>query len=210
MNKFFPSIIAFVLLTLVLSGCNLTSKSIFSSPTITPVPTLTFIPPTQTVAPSPSPTQFPTKTPAPTETAFPATATFTSTPTPQQLLLRRKCGRDYLVRANEPIQIFYGGWGVTGNELAVQWSTSLIVELEIDGQVIPGELQQPTHDLPYNCTSHPEDTYWLYYMVILPGLSEGEHYVTVTISSLRALPDGSGMTYGPGQLLTQNFTITTR
>jgi hypothetical protein len=127
---------------------------------------------------------------------------------PQQVLLRRKCGRDYIATADKPLKLFYGGWGVFGKELADQWSTALLVDLTIDGQTVPGELQAPTRRLPLNCTTHAEDVYWLYYVVIIPGLSAGQHDVTVTISSLRKLPDGTGPTFGPGQLLTQNFRIT--
>ena len=171
-------------------------------PTASPAPTLTSspIPPTATITPSPIP---PTDTPPPT-------ITFTPTPTPQPLLLRRKCGRDYMVDPNMPLQIFYGGWGVFGKDLADQWSTSLVVYLTIDGEIVEGNLQTPAHLLPYNCTSSAENVYWLYYMVTIPGLPPGEHYVSVKFNALRVLPDGAGLNYGPGQIAENTFKIITR
>ncbi len=110
--------------------------------------------------------------------------------------------------ADRPLQIFYGGWGVVGKELADQWMTALVIDLVIDGETVAGELQTPADDLPYNCKSdRSENLYWLYSMVIIPGLPAGEHNVTVIFSSLRALPDGTGLTFGPGQLLENNFRI---
>ena len=176
----------------------------FLGPTLTPMPTITL-----TASPTPSPTETRTLTPTPTNTA-PPTATFSPTAVPQSLLLRRKCGRDYIVRANEPIQIFYGGWGVIGKSLADQWTTALVAEFTMDGEVIAGELQPPTKTLPYNCTTSPADVYWLYYIVTLPGLSPGDHYIKMKFSALQALPDGTGPVLGPGPLLEQNFKITAR
>jgi hypothetical protein len=100
--------------------------------------------------------------------------------------------------------------GVSGMDLADQWSTSLVVDLEIDGEPVTGELQAPVHELPYNCRESPEDIYWLYYMAILPGLSTGQHQVTVTFSSSRALSDGGGTLFGPGRFTEETFTISGR
>ena len=189
------TLIAFFLMGILGSGC---APGQLFGPTITPsaTPTLT-----------PSPTQTPTETP--TVTPVPPTETFTPTPVPQPLLLRRKCGRSYVVKANEPLQLFYGGWGVKGKELADNWATSLIVNLTIDDEVISGELQPPTRDLPYNCTTDSEDIYWLYYVVTIPGISPGEHHVRVTFSSLRALSDGFTH-FSTGQLVEQTFLLITR
>jgi hypothetical protein len=133
----------------------------------------------------------------------------TETPVPQPILLRRPCGKGYIVRADEPLQIFYGGWGVRGKELADQWATSLVIELAIDGQPVAGEIQSPTHDLPYNCRpSGHEDTYWVYYMTSIPGLPPGDHHISVVFSSLRPLPDGSGPIWGPGEMFENSFIIT--
>jgi hypothetical protein len=115
-----------------------------------------------------------------------------------------------MVQPNEPLQIFYGGWGVYGRELADQWSTSLVVDLEIDGEPVTGELQPPVHELPYNCQESGVDVYWLYYTTMIPGLSTGPHSVAVTFSSLRALSDGSGLSFGPGQFVQETFTISGR
>ena len=190
---------ALLVMTLIASACGLGQ---FLAPTLTPSPTATL---------TPSPTQTPTETLTPTGTPSP-TATLTPTPVPQPLLLRRRCGRDYLVRPNEPIQLFYGGWGVKTMELAGQWESAIVIELTIDGEVIPGELQRPVDELPYNCIAESQpDIYWLYYVTILPGLSPGKHRVSVFIKSLRALPDGtSGLTFGPGQIAEQTFFISTR
>jgi len=194
-----PSLfIGFLVIILITSGCG---SGQFLGPTLTPSPTLTL---------TPSPTQTPTKPLTPTHTPLPPTATFTPTPAPQPVLLRRKCGRDYLVKPNEPIQIFYGGWGVKGKELADQWATSLIVEMTIDDEVIVGELKPPTDILPYNCTTDVANVYWLYYTAVIPGLSPGEHLVSVKFKSLRKLPDGTGPTFGPGQILEQTFKLITR
>lgn len=97
-----------------------------------------------------------------------------------------------------------------GKELADQWWTALTVDLTIDGQPQAGEMQPPAPDLPHNCRPDREDTYWLYYMITIPGLSEGEHDVSVKFYALRALPDGSGLIYGPGQLLENTFKVTAR
>ncbi len=163
-------------------------------------------------AESPTPTLPPaSSTPVPTETIIPSPTLVpaTSTPIPQQLLLRRRCGRDYMVDADKPIQLFYGGWGVLGLELAAQWSSAYSVDLTIDEQTVKGELQRATLDLPLNCQTG-EDIYWLYYMTILPGLTTGDHHVRVRFNSSRALPDGTGPTYGPGPMEEQTFVISTR
>lgn len=202
MNKktstFSALFVGFLVIILITSGCG---PGQLLGPTLTPSPTITL---------TPLPTQTPTETLTPTETPLPPTATFTPTPAPQPVLLRRKCGRDYLVKPNEPIQIFYGGWGVKGKELADQWSTALIVEMTIDGEAVSGELQAPTDTLPYNCTTDVENVYWLYYTVVIPGLTPGEHLVSVKIKSLRKLPDGTGPMFGPGQIVEQNFKLITR
>ncbi len=172
-------------------------------------PTETAVPPLRT--PSPLPTQTPTPTPAPTETEPPPTATATSTPSPtpapQPLLLRRFCGRDYVARAGEAIELFYGGWGVLGLDLAQQWATALTVDLTIDGSPVEGQQQPPAPDLPFNCSAEPDDVYFLYYRVVLPELGPGTHDVTVAFNALRALSDGS-IIYGPGQIAVQTFRIT--
>jgi hypothetical protein len=167
------------------------------------------------VPPSPSPSPRPTQEPPTATTKSPATVkpspspkSATETPAPQPILLRRPCGRDYLVRANHALQIFYGGWGVQGESLAGQWATSLVIDLTIDGQPVPGGIQPPTQDLPYNCRPSGEETYWVYYMTVIPGLPPGDHDVSVTFSSLRPLPDGSGPTWGPGELFENTFRIT--
>ncbi len=192
--------ITLILLILLVTGCTAEPAMV---PTASPAPTMTVspIPPTATIIPSPIP---------PTETPLPPTITYTPTPTPQPLLLRRKCGRDYIVNPDMPLQIFYGGWGVIGKDLADQWSTSLVIDLTIDGEIVEGTLQPPTHLLPYNCITSAEDVYWLYYMVTIPGLPPGDHYVSVKFNTLRVLTDGTGLNYGPGQILENTFKIITR
>ena len=192
--------VALILLIVIMAGC--TAEPALA-PTASPMPTLTSspIPSTATLTPSPIP---------PTEPPLPPTVTYTPTPTPQSLLLRRKCGRDYMVNPDMPLQIFYGGWAVNGKDLADQWSTSLVIELTIDGEIVKGALQPPAHLLPYNCTIHSEDIYWLYYMVTIPGLPPGDHYASVKFNTLRVLSDGSGLNYGPGQILENTFKIITR
>lgn len=191
--------ITLILLFILMAGCS-AEPVIF--PTASPAPTMTTSPVPPTVTSTPSPI-------LPTETALPPTVTYTSTPAPQPLLLRRKCGRDYIVNPDTPLQIFYGGWGVHGKDLADQWSTSLVIEFTIDGEIVEGTLQPPAHILPHNCTTHPEDIYWLYYMVTIPGLPPGDHYVSVKFNTLRVLSDG-GLNYGPGQILENTFKIITQ
>jgi len=181
-------------LLLTLCGCGTSPAT--AAPT--PVPSETSLPPT--ASPAPTITVEPSSTPVPP----------TPTVTPLRVLLRRKCGGEYLVTANKPVQIAYGAWAVRGRDLAEQWMTVLSVELTIDGVIVPGELQPVADDLPWNCTADPDDTYWLYFTSILPGLSSGRHPVTVTFHSLRPLPDGSGATFGPGQILKQDFTLDVR
>jgi len=153
---------------------------------------------------TPSETPLPTEIALPTDTAAPSSPT----PAPQPLLLRRSCGRDYVVRADEPTEIFYGGWGVKGLDLAQQWSTALTIDLTIDGAAVTGRLQPPAPELPYNCPKGFEDSYWIYYSTVLPGLAAGTHDVTVAFNALRALPDGYGSTFGPGEIAKQTFWIT--
>jgi hypothetical protein len=164
----------------------------------------------QNAATSPAPTVTPSDTPAPSDTPVPTRTPVlaTSTPIPQPLLLRRPCGRDYVVRADEPVEIYYGGFGSKGKELAEQWATALTVELTIDGEVIPSEAHAPAPDLPYNCADDYEDSYWIYFTAAIPSLSAGRHDVTVTFNALRPLSDGYGTNYLPGQLATQTFRIT--
>jgi len=171
-----------------------------------PAPTQTAAPPPTSSQPSQTPT--PTEMPNPTETAPPKTATATPTPVPQPLLLRRACGRDYVVRANEAIEVFYGGWGVRGIDLARQWATALTIDLTIDGLPVEGHQQPPAADLPYNCPKDVEDSFWLYYSAVIPQLAPGTHHVNVTFNALRALPDGYAGTYGPGQIARQTFRVT--
>jgi hypothetical protein len=99
---------------------------------------------------------------------------------------------------------------VRGVDLAQQWATALSVELTIDGTPIHGQQQSPAADLPYNCPRDLEDSYWLYYIALIPQLSPGRHDAIVTFKGLRALPDGYGDTYGPGQLAQQTFRITSQ
>lgn len=177
------------------------------------------IPPTQTAIP-PSETPLPTHTPSPTPTTTPTetippptltpTITLTPTPTPQQLLLRRVCGRDFVVRANQPIEIFYGGWGVLGLDLAREWVTSLTVLLTIGGNRVEGSQQPPAPELPLNCRPDTGDTYWIYYKAVIPGLAPGFYNVTMAFKASKALPDGSGVIYGPGQIAKQTFRITSQ
>jgi len=191
-----PTVKLICLLALAVSSCAAPPPA----PTETVTPSPTSLPPTHT----PSPTE----SPKPTETAPPPTATATPTPAPQPLLLRRSCGRDYVVRAGEAIEIFYGGWGVRGLDLAEQWATALTVDLTIDELTVQGHQEPPAPDLPYNCPKDLEDSYWLYYRAIVPQLAPGTHHVTVTFNALRALPDGYGGTFGPGQIAQQTFQIT--
>jgi len=171
-----------------------------------PSPAATSTPSPTDTSPPPSVTPQPTFTIEPTDTPLPPTPT----QTPLRVMLRRKCGGDYLVTAGKPVQMVYGAWGVQGRDLAEQWLTVLTVELTIDGQTVPGDLQPVADDLPWNCTDDPEDLWWLYYTTLLDGLSSGEHPVTVTFFAARPLPDGAGMTYGPGQILKQDFTLDVR
>ena len=88
--------------------------------------------------------------------------------------------------------------------------TALVIDLTIDGETIAGELQPPANDLPYNCKSDRyEDVYWLYSIVIIPGLPAGEHRVSVVFKGLRPLSDGT-ITYGTGKLLENTFRITAK
>ena len=158
---------------------------------------------TLTALPTPSAS---TQPPEVTKTLPPATPS--PTPSSQPLLLRRSCGREYVVRADAPISIYYGEWSTNGRDLADQWATSLVVDLVIDGQHVQGQPQVPAADLPYNCPSDPENSYWVYYAAFLPGLAAGVHNVDVTSTALRQLPNGYGnVTYGPGELLHQTFTV---
>jgi len=158
----------------------------------------------------PSATELPpTPTPAPSATAVPSVTPIPPTPTatPQPILLRRPCGGDYRVRADYPLQIFYGGWGVKGKDIADQWMTAITIDLTIDGEPIKGTLQLAKSDLPYNCKPNREaDTFWVYSMVMIPGLSAGTHHVRVVFGALRPLSDGT-VNYGTGQLFENTFSI---
>lgn len=173
------------------------AETLTAEPTDTPKPTLTY-------TPTVTPTETATITPTPTITLTP-----TSTPAPQPLLLRKVCGTSYVVKAGQPIKLFYGAWGVFGLDLAQQWTTNLTVDLTIDGNSVKGYQQPPTTQLPYNCKSIAAGVYILYYMTVLPELAPGAHNVKVTIKALAALSDGAAV-YGPGLLDEQTFTITVK
>ncbi len=179
-----------LLLALLIYGCSQVPPPV----TMTPLPSPSAFPPT--------PSSPPSATPVPSATLVPPTPT----PSPQPLLLRRPCGKDFAVRANSPLQIFYGGWGVKGKDLADQWATALVVDLTIDGESILGTVQPPAPDLPYNCRPAQEGTYWVYSMITIPGLSTGRHHVREVFSSLRPLSDGT-LSYGTGKLFENTFTI---
>jgi hypothetical protein len=186
------------LIALTLSSCSV----LFGSPTQATPPTSTELPPSQT--------PWETQTPAPTATMPPPTATVTATatPIPQPLLLRGACGTEYAVRTGESIEIFYGGWGVLGYDLAQQWATAITVQLTIDGLLVEGQQLPPSTDLPYNCLPESSgDIYWVYSRTLVSELSPGLHIVTVTMQALRAIPDGAGRFYGPGLIGYTKFEI---
>ena len=98
-----------------------------------------------------------------------------------------------------------------GKELADQWSTNLTVELTVDGQSIDGELQPPSEELPLRCNASVAGQYWIYHVAVIPGLSPGDHSVTVTFNALRPLPhEPDGAIYGPGEIAKLTFTISAR
>jgi hypothetical protein len=93
--------------------------------------------------------------------------------------------------------------------LAQQWTTSLIVDLSIDGLLTFGELHPPEADLPFNCPKDYNDSYWLYYTTTISGLSQGVHNITVTFNTLKALPDyPGGKYYLPGKIRLDKIKVT--
>ena len=159
---------------------------------------------TSTCTPTFTPTDTATITPVPTDTSTP-----TSTPAPQPLLLRKVCGTSYVVKAGQPIKLFYGGWGVVGLDLAQQWTSVLTVDLTVDGLTVKGYQQPPTTKLPYNCGPTAAGIYMLYYIAVIPDLAPGTHNVKVTMKASSALSDGSAI-YGPGLLSEQTYQITSK
>jgi hypothetical protein len=127
----------------------------------------------------------------------------------QSILLRGRCATEYSVKADEPILIYYGGWGVEGLDLAQQWTTALNVSLSIDGSPVYGEQQLPLADLPLTCPDKDfEDSYWIYYTTVIPGLSPGEHDAAIAFSASRALPDKvGGPYYEIGDIVSDAFKI---
>lgn len=205
-----PPLLLLTMLCILVSSCAQVAPQLTAVSTTSP-PSATSIPATSTLSPS-STQPPPTATSTSTSTAIPSNTPVppTTTPVPQELLLRRVCGRDYVVKADQPLKIFYGGWAVKGMELADQWENSLVVDLSIDGETVPGQLQPPADDLPYNCKTDPqEDMYWLYSVVIIPRLPAGEHRISVVFNALSALSDGT-TTYGTGTLLENTFILTAR
>jgi len=95
-----------ILLAVVLLASILATACAPSPASPTPLPTSTELPPSRT--PEPTETLVPTHTPIPP----------TPTTTPQPLLLRHSCRRELVVRAGEPVMVYYGGWAVKGKELA--------------------------------------------------------------------------------------------
>lgn len=190
-----PMRFAAVIVTAALAACTPAVPA-----TEAPVlPSATPLPPTATATYTPSPTLSPTP--------HPPTLTPTATPVPQRLLLRRACGRDYVARSGEALEVLYGGWGVIGSDLAELWSSAMIVELTVDGTIVEGHPHPPTIQLPMNCRGPDPNLYWLYWSALLPDLAGGTHSVTVTFNALRPLDDGSGTVYGPGQIAVQTFRI---
>jgi len=181
------TVLVLLLTILVISGC---------APAPTPEPTSTPVP--STVTPSPIP---PTFTPEPT-----ATLTPTPTPIPQEVLLRWPCGNKYTVRANEPLKIYYGGWGVVGLELSKQWETALVVDLWIDGEPVSGEQHPSVPDLPLSCPKDFDDSYWIYYTTLIPELAPGEYGVRTLFKTLRPLSDGFN-SYPEGKLVDNTFKL---
>lgn len=130
----------------------------------------------------------------------------------QFVLLRGSCRSEYLVNANEPILIYYGGWSTKGIELSQQWSSALDVSISIDGTPISGEQHSPADELPLNCKEEDqEDIYWLYYTTTISKLSPGVHEVSVTFNILKSLSDGLETdNYPIGKLAEFTFKVTAK
>jgi hypothetical protein len=129
----------------------------------------------------------------------------------QFVLLRESCKSEYVVNANEPILIYYGGWSVKGMELAQQWTSALDVSISVDGSPISGEQHPPAEVLPLNCKEDQDDVFWLYYTTTVAKLSPGPHEISVTFNILKSLSDGlESATYPVGMFGEFTFNVTAR
>lgn len=136
-----------------------------------------------------------------------------------ELNLRSACGTEYVILANVPIELRYGGWIARGMELAKNNAEHLSVKLTVDGQVVIGQKQSVrAADKLYpgsECGSIDyEDGFGTYFVAYLDSLPPGEHYVEIEYSFDEQVTDGydnnqDGVLdlYGPGALDTLRFTI---
>jgi len=190
---------------------------------LAPLLTLTALAPLPTDTPIPSPTFEPTtavpatETPSPTATRKPTlvpTVAPTWTPTPQIIFLRPRCGTSYTVQADRPLEIRYGSWLAKGVDLAKQNAQHLTVKLVLDGELVAG-VQQPVvpgSEIP--CGVGSADAYGVFYVTQVGPLSAGTHVASVTWILDEQVTDGGDMNgdgaidlYGPGEVVTHQFTI---
>jgi len=83
------------------------------------------------------------------------------------------------------------------------------VDLSLDRQRIEGNMQRPAPDLPFNCPKDWEDSWWIYFVAEIPGLTVGTHRAEVTFRILQSMSDGYGDSYSPSST-TQTLWITAK
>jgi hypothetical protein len=141
-------------------------------------------------------------------------------PKPQPLYIANcsEYGGKLPAKAGQPIDLYYGGWGAHGFELAEDNSDHITYRLLVDGKAISGKRQKaiPTDEVPCNMQLPLwfDGAYWSFYKTRLAPLSVGEHdlLITQTIDTqitdgFDSDGDGQDDLYGPGNK-TFEYTIT--
>jgi hypothetical protein len=134
-------------------------------------------------------------------------------PASQIVFLRPRCGTDYTVQPNIPLEIRYGSWLALGEDLAAQNAEHLTVDFVLDGQPIIGvqQLVMPGSEIPCGALM---GAYGVFYIAQVGPLSAGTHTALVTWILDEQVTDGydtdgDGVpdVYGPGVVFTAEFTI---
>ena len=112
-----------------------------------------------------------------------------------------------------PLEIQYGAWLAVGKEQAVQNAQHLNARLVIDGEEVKGTQQPVVSGSEIPCVAL-EGLYGVFFTAKLDSLSKGVHVAKVTwifdeqvTDGYDANGDGLPDTYGPGELITEEYMI---
>jgi len=146
---------------------------------------------------------------APTSTAMPTLQP--SVVTSQVVFLRSRCSTIYNIQAGTPLEIQYGAWLAVGRERTVQNAKHLSAQLVIDGVTVEGVQQPVVSGSEIPCVAL-EGLYGVFFSAQVEFLSRGSHIAKVTwifdeqvTDGYDANGDGSPDTYGPGEIITEEY-----